>query len=171
MGEDLVTVNYYYIKKAVLEVNYIDRATGEPLAPQITDDTKHEGDSYTTEQKTFEDYDLVEVPSNAEGTLKVETDEYGNITNNKTVVTYYYVKKSAGVEEHHIDILTGEELEEPTLHEGHVGDAYDIKSKDFLSYAVATTDKDGNNVLPTNATGTMTEDKIVVNTITINQQK
>ncbi len=163
MGEDVVTVNYYYIKKAVLEVNYIDKLTGEPLTEQIVDNTKHEGDSYTTEQKAFEDYDLVEVPSNAEGTLTVETDEYGNITNNKTVVTYYYVKKSAGVEEHHIDILTGEELEKPTLHEGHVGDAYDIKSKDFLSYVVATTDKDGNNILPTNATGTMTENKIVVN--------
>ena len=162
MGEELVTVNYYYIKKAVLEVNYIDKKTGEPLTDQIVDDTKHEGDPYTTEQKTFEDYDLVEVPSNAEGTLTVETDENGNITNNKTVVTYYYVKKSAGVEEHHIDIQTGEELEPPTMHEGHVGDPYDIKSKDFLSYVVATTDKDGNNVLPTNAQGTMTEEKQVV---------
>ena len=162
MGEELVTVNYYYIKKAVLEVNYIDKNTGEPLTDQIVDDTKHEGDSYTTEQKTFEDYDLVEVPSNKDGTLTVETDEYGNITNNKTVVTYYYVKKSAGVEEHHIDIQTGEELEPPTMHEGHVGDPYDIKSKDFLSYVVATTDKDGNNVLPTNAQGTMTEEKQVV---------
>ena len=162
MGEELVTVNYYYIKKAVLEVNYIDKNTGEPLTDQIVDDTKHEGDPYTTEQKTFEDYDLVEVPSNKDGTLTVETDENGNITNNKTVVTYYYVKKSAGVEEHHIDIQTGEELEPPTMHEGHVGDPYDIKSKDFLSYVVATTDKDGNNILPTNAQGTMTEEKQVV---------
>ena len=163
MGEELVTVNYYYIKKAVLEVNYIDKTTGEPLTEQIVDDTKHEGDQYTTDKKTFEGYDLVEVPENAQGTLEVETDENGNITNNKTVVTYYYVKKSAGVEEHHIDILTGKELEEPTLHEGHVGDEYDIKSKEFLSYVVAETDKEGNNVLPTNAQGTMTEDKIVVN--------
>ena len=163
MGEELVTVNYYYIKKAVLEVNYIDKLTGEPLTEQIVDETKHEGDEYTTEQKTFENYDLIEVPSNASGTMVVETDEEGNITNNRTVVTYYYSKKSAGVEEHHIDIRTGEGLEEPTLHEGHVGDEYDIKAKEFLSYVVATTDKDGNNVLPENATGTMTEEKIVVN--------
>ena len=124
---------------------------------------KHEGDEYTTEQKTFENYDLIEVPENSTGTMVVETDEEGNITNNRTVVTYYYSKKSAGVEEHHIDIRTGEELEEPTLHEGHVGDEYDIKAKEFLSYVVATTDKDGNNVLPENAAGTMTEEKIVVN--------
>ena len=163
MGEELVTVNYYYIKKAVLEVNYIDKLTGEPLTEQIVDETKHEGDEYTTEQKTFENYDLIEVPENSTGTMVVETDEEGNITNNRTVVTYYYSKKSAGVEEHHIDIRTGEELEEPTLHEGHVGDEYDIKAKEFLSYVVATTDKDGNNVLPENAAGMMTEEKIVVN--------
>ena len=163
MGEEVVTVNYYYIKKAVLEVNYLDVLTNEPLTEQVIDDTKHEGDEYTTEQKTFDNYDLVEVPSNATGTMVVEIDEEGNITNNKTIVTYYYAQRSTGVEEHHIDILTGEDIEEPTLHEGHVGDEYDIKAKEFLSYVVATTDKDGNNVLPENAAGTMTEEKIVVN--------
>ena len=163
MGEELVTVNYYYIKKAVLEVNYIDKLTGEPLTEQIVDETKHEGDEYTTEQKTFENYDLIEVPENSTGTMVVETDEEGNITNNRTIVTYYYAKKSAGVEEHHIDILTGEDIEEPTLHEGHVGDEYDIKAKEFLSYKLVEADEEGNSMLPTNAIGTMTEEKIVVN--------
>ena len=161
--EELVIVNYYYIKKAVLEVNYIDRETGKPLAEQIIDETKHEGDSYTTEEKTFNEYDMVQLEGNKEGTMVVETDEEGNITNNRTVVTYYYAKKSAGVEEHHIDIRTGEELEKPTLHEGHIGDEYNIPSKNFLSYVVATTDKDGNNLLPENAKGKMTEEKQVVN--------
>ena len=163
MGEELVTVNYYYIKKAVLEVNYLDVLTNEALTEQVVDKTKHEGDEYTTEQKTFDNYDLVEVPSNAIGTMKVETDEEGNITNNKTTVTYYYAKKSAGVEEHHIDILTGKDIEEPTMHEGHVGDEYDIQAKEFLSYKLVEADEEGNSKLPTNATGTMTEEKIVVN--------
>ena len=163
MGEELVTVNYYYIKKAVLEVNYLDVLTNEPLTEQVIDDTKHEGDEYTTEQKTFDNYDLVEVPSNATGTMIVETDEQGNITNNRTIVTYYYAKKSAGVEEHHIDILTGEDIEEPTLHEGHVGDEYDIPSKEFLSYQLIAEDEEGNSMLPENSKGTMTEEKIVVN--------
>ena len=163
MGEEVVTVNYYYIKKAVLEVNYLDVLTNEPLTEQVIDDTKHEGDEYTTEQKTFDNYDLVEVPSNATGTMIVETDEQGNITNNRTVVTYYYSKKSAGVEEHHIDILTGKDIEEPTLHEGHVGDEYDIKAKEFLSYKLVEADEEGNSMLPDNSKGTMTEEKIVVN--------
>ena len=152
MGEELVTVNYYYIKKAVLEVNYIDRATGEPLADQIVDETKHEGDSYTTVEKTFEGYELIEEPENANGTMKVEVDEDGNIVNNRTVVTYYY-GKPAEIEEHHVDILTKEELEEPTIHKGYVGEEYNIPSKEFLSYVVAVDDGQGNNILPTNSTG------------------
>ena len=163
MGEELVTVNYYYIKKAVLEVNYLDVLTNVSLTEQVVDDTKHEGDEYTTEQKTFDNYDLVEVPSNAIGTMIVETNEQGNITNNRTIVTYYYAKKSAGIEEHHIDILTGKDIEEPTLHEGHVGDEYNIKAKEFLSYKLVEADEEGNNMLPTNSIGTMTEEKIVVN--------
>ena len=161
MGEELVTVNYYYIKKAVLEVNYIDRATGEPLADQIVDETKHEGDSYTTVEKTFEGYELIEEPENATGTMEVEVDADGNIVNNRTVVTYYY-GKPAEVEEHHIDILTKEELEEPTIHKGYVGEEYNIPWKEFLSYVVAVDDGQGNNMLPENSTGKYTEEKQVV---------
>ena len=163
MGEELVTVNYYYIKKAVLEVNYLDVLTNKPLTEQIVDNTKHEGDKYTTEEKSFEGYDLVKVEGNKEGTMVVETDETGTITNNKTIVTYYYARKSAGVVEHHIDIKTNKDIEEPILHEGHVGDEYDIKAKDFLSYKLVEKDEEGNSKLPENAKGTMTEEKIVVN--------
>ena len=162
MGEELVTVNYYYIKEAVLEVHYVDIYTNEPLTDPIIDPTRHEGDSYTTEEKVFDNYDLVEVPSNANDTMKVETDENGNITDNKTIVIYYYTQR-ASVEEHHIDILTGEDIEEPTIHNGHVGDEYNITAKDFLSYKLIEEDEEGNSMLPTNATGTMTAEKIVVN--------
>ena len=162
MGEELVTVNYYYIKEAVLEVHYVDIYTNEPLTDPIIDPTRHEGDSYTTEEKVFDNYDLVEVPSNANDTMEVETDENGNITDNKTIVIYYYTQR-ASVEEHHIDILTGEDIEEPTIHNGHVGDEYNIPAKDFLSYKLIEEDEEGNSMLPTNATGTMTAEKIVVN--------
>ena len=161
MGEELVTVNYYYIKKAVLEVNYIDILTKKPLDDKIVDKTKHEGDKYETEQKEFDGYDFVKVEGEPKGTMKVEVDEDGNIVNNKTAVTYYYAKK-AQVEEHHIDIRTGKELEEPIVHNGHVGDEYNIPSKEFLSYVVAVDDGQGNNMLPTNSTGEYTEEKQIV---------
>ena len=162
MGEELVTVNYYYIKKAVLEVHYVDIYTKEPLTEKIVDSTKHEGDLYTTEQKEFDNYDLVELPANKDGTIQVETDESGNITNNKTIVIYYYSQRAV-VEEHHIDNLTGKDIEKPTIHNGHVGDEYDIPSKEFLSYQLIEEDEEGNSKLPANSKGTMAAKKIVVN--------
>ena len=162
MGDGMVTVNYYYEKKAVLEVNYVDILTNETISEQTVDRIKHEGDTYTTSAKTLSGYDLVETPENANGTLEVEVDANGNIANNKTVVTYYYSRK-ATVEEHHIDVSTGKELERVTIHNGHVGDEYDIPSKEFLGYEVASQDKDGNNLMPENRTGKMTAQKIVVN--------
>ena len=161
MGEELVTVNYYYIKKVVLEVNYIDILTKKPLDDKIVDKTKHEGDKYETEQKEFDGYDLVKVEGEPKGTMKVEVDEEGNIVNNKTAVTYYYAKK-AQVEEHHIDIRTGKELEEPIVHNGHVGDEYNIPSKEFLSYELLTEDEEGKDMLPENSNGQMTEEKQIV---------
>ena len=161
MGEELVTVNYYYIKKVVLEVNYIDILTKKPLDDKIVDKTKHEGDKYETEQKDFDGYDFVKVEGEPKGTMKVEVDEEGNIVNNKTAVTYYYAKK-AQVEEHHIDIRTGKELEEPIVHNGHVGDEYNIPSKEFLSYELLTEDEEGKDMLPENSNGQMTEEKQIV---------
>ena len=161
MGEELVTVNYYYIKKVVLEVNYIDILTKKPLDDKIVDKTKHEGDKYETEQKEFDGYDFVKVEGEPKGTMKVEVDEDGNIVNNKTAVTYYYAKK-AQVEEHHIDIRTGKELEEPIVHNGHVGDEYNIPSKEFLSYELLTEDEEGKDMLPENSNGQMTEEKQIV---------
>lgn len=90
--------------------------------------------------------------------MEVRTDADGNIVNNKTVVTYYYAQK-AQVEEHHIDILTNDEIENPTIHDGHVGDEYNISSKEFLSYALVIVDEEGNNMLPENNTGTMNRRK------------
>ena len=55
-------------------------------------------------KKEIENYDLVEVPSNASGTMVEETDEEGNIINNRTMVEYYYTQRAI-VEEHHIDCL------------------------------------------------------------------
>ena len=161
MGEELITVNYYYIKKAVLEVNYIDISTNEPLAEPSVDNTKHEGDFYTTEEILYENYDLVEVPNNKEGIMQVEIDKDGNIVNNKTVVTYLYIRK-AQIEEHHIDIKTGAELEEPIVHNGHIGEEYNIPPKEFLGYSVAIDDGQGNNMLPTNSVGKYTEEKQIV---------
>ena len=60
--------------------SYIDVLTNEPLTEQIVDETKHEGDSYTTEEKAFENYDMIKV----EGAVTIEDKlpEGMNLVNN-----------------------------------------------------------------------------------------
>ena len=69
----------------------------------------HENDTYTTEAKTFEGYKLVESPENAKGKMKVTVNEDGTFSS-KTIVKYYYVHLSAGVDEKHIDEMSGNVL-------------------------------------------------------------
>ena len=101
MTRELIEVNYYYIKQAKVIVEYIDKNTGLALETPV-EINGHEGDSYSTESKVFEGYELVAEPENKEGLMTAET----------IYVRYYYVHKSAGVIEKHIDIMTDELLEE-----------------------------------------------------------
>ena len=172
-----IEVKYYYIRKTSVKVEYIDKITGEKL-PELVEDTEntdienpdskpqykevdsteyfygYEGDPYKTEEKTFEGYDLIEVPENAEGTMEVTKDEDGNIVT-ETKVTYYYAHKAEVIEKH-IDIKTDELLEDETIHTGHEGDKYSIDSKDFEGYDLVE------EKLPDNNEGTMTIEPIIV---------
>src|SRR5699024_4890955 len=83
--------------------------------------------------------------------------------NTETVVTYYYdkEKQDTTVVEKHIDINTGKVLAEE-IHKGKVGDGYGIPSREFEGYDLVTEDEEGNNMLPENSTGIMTEEEIEV---------
>ena len=161
MTKEVIEVKYYYIKKATVRVEYIDKETGEKLTEDITIEG-HEGDSYETEEKEFNDYNLVETPENAKGEMTVTKNEDGT-WNTETTVTYYYekAKKDTTVVEKHIDINTNKVLAEET-HKGKVGDSYDIPSREFEGYELVTEDENGNNMLPENSKGTMTEEEIEV---------
>ena len=63
MTEEEIEVNYYYEKQAKVKVEYIDKQTGNKLDEEEIQG--HVGDSYETEEKQFEGYDLVEKPSNS----------------------------------------------------------------------------------------------------------
>ena len=160
MTPELIEVKYYYIKKATIKVEYIDKLTGNKLAEDVIQNG-HEGDKYTTEQKEFEGYTLVAVPDNSEGKMNVTQNPDGSF-NTETVIKYYYTKSSGGVKEKHIDIMTGEILNEQ-VHLGSIGDEYNILSKNFEGYDLVKIDKDGNNKLPTNNKGVMTKELIEVN--------
>ena len=161
MTEELIEVKYYYIKKATVRVEYIDKETNKKLTEDEIIEG-HENDEYKTEEKEFKDYKLVETPENAEGKMTITQNPDGTY-NTETVVTYYYEKekKEATVVEKHIDINTNKVLAEET-HEGKVGDEYDIPSREFTGYDLVTKDENGKNMLPTNAKGEMTEKEIEV---------
>ena len=158
MTKELIEVKYYYIKKANVRVEYIDKTYNQKLTEDVIING-HENDSYITEEKQFDGYNLVEKPENAEGTMKITKNEDGTY-NVETVVTYYYKKQAGGVTENHIDIISKEKLAEET-HEGNVGDSYNIPSREFEGYDLVE-EENGKNMLPENAQGEMTEEEITV---------
>ena len=139
MKVEPVEVIYYYIYRSKITSEYIDKNTGEKLTEDVVQ-KGHEGDNYTTERKTFDDYKLVEVPSNADGSM----------TKDDITVTYYYVHTSGGVIVNHIDIKTGKQLLDETKEEGYEGDPYETHEENIPEYDLVK------EKYPENATGKMT---------------
>ena len=139
MKVEPVEVIYYYIYRSKVTSEYIDKNTGEKLTEDVVQ-KGHEGDNYTTERKTFDDYKLVEVPSNADGSMTKEDIK----------VTYYYVHTSGGVIVNHIDIKTGKQLLDETKEEGYEGDPYETHEENIPEYDLVK------EKYPENAVGKMT---------------
>ena len=138
-----LTVTYYYLYNTKATVQYIDKITGQILEQSTTEGL--EGDDFVTESKSFDNYILVEEP--AQKIIKMTKEEQ--------VLKYYYIHVSGGVIEKHIDVISGEVLDNKT-YEGNEGDLYDIKSKTFNNYDLVE------DRLPANAQGTMTVNPIEV---------
>ena len=139
MKVEPVEVIYYYIYRSKVTAEYIDKNTGEKLTDDVVQ-KGHEGDNYTTDRKTFDDYKLVEVPANADGSMTKEDIK----------VTYYYVHTSGGVIVNHIDIKTGKQLLDETKEEGYEGDPYETHEENIPEYDLVK------EKYPENATGKMT---------------
>ena len=141
MTEEQTVVNYYYIKQAKVKVEYIDKQTGEKLDEEEI--KGHIGNSYETEEKEFDGYELVEKPSNSTGEM----------TEEETVVKYYYARK-AEVEVKYLEKGTEYEIAEREHLEGYVGDNYETTQKDIPYYKFVEKTE--------NYKGTMQKDKITV---------
>ena len=141
MTEEPIEVNYYYIKQAKVEVEYIDKQTGEKLDE---DELKgHIGDSYETEEKNFDNYELIEIPDNTMGEMTEDT-----------IVVKYYYRRKAEVEVQYVEKNTNHQLAESDNIEGYVGDEYKTQSKDITYYKLVGQTE--------NTEGTMERDKITV---------
>ena len=84
-----ITVNYIYKRQDAgnVVIEHVDEDGNVPLdTPEVLDGSERLGDSYTSSSKSFDNYDLVSVPSNANGTF----------TSGSQTVTYVYRRRDAG---------------------------------------------------------------------------
>ena len=84
-----ITVNYIYKRQDAgnVVIEHVDEDGNVPLdTPEVLDGTERLGDNYTSSSKSFDNYDLVSVPSNANGTFISTTQ----------TVTYVYHRRDAG---------------------------------------------------------------------------
>ena len=165
MTEKQTVVEYRYIRKAKVIVEYIDKTTGEKLM-EVDKDTKaekvstveidgHEGDPYETVEKAFEKYEIVQedYPQNSKGEMKVTRNPDGTV-DIVTYVRYYYIYTQSSVVVEYKDAMTGEVLSESTTIPGKDGDSYNTKPKDIEGYDLV-------EQLSENTSGTMKKEQIV----------
>ena len=121
-----ITIIYYYAKISNVRVRYIDITSNEEIADQEVIEG-YEGKEYTTEEKEIEGYKLVKAeesyPSNSSGIMSEE----------ETVVTYYYIKEST-VTAKYIDQISNQEISEEIVLEGLEGEEYKTEEKDIEGY-------------------------------------
>ena len=145
MTPEQITVTYEYRKLSNVTVKYIDENTGKeiPGVDEITT-TYKQGESYTTEKKTIDEYTFTKDTGNTAGTVADKDIE----------VVYYYKKNSAGVITKHIDTVTKKEIAKSTTQTGLENDIYTTSPVTIDGYVLEIT--------PVNATGKMTTEQIIV---------
>ncbi|MBC1477310.1 MucBP domain-containing protein [Listeria welshimeri] len=149
-------VNYIYAKtitpveQGTVTVNYQDEQ-GNSLAP--TETLKGDvGETYTTAQKDITGYDFKEVQGNATGEFTKEAQ----------VVNYIYTQTPVPAANLTIKYLdeNGNQIHEPKIISGNVGDPYDVTGDldelQIEGYTIDTTK------LPANATGVLSNEPIQV---------
>ena len=128
-GDINVVVEFEYMAARVV-VKYVDIDTNEEIYGQIVIDGMI-GQNYATEDKLNE---INEQYTNKYELVKVEGKAEGEMTEDETVVTYYYRKVKATITTKYLDEATGEEITESEIFEGYIGDEYETTEKKLEGY-------------------------------------
>ena len=156
MTIDIIRVTYYYIRKAEVNVKYVDKATGEEIE-ETTNIKGHEDDEYNTEPKDIPGYDLIEEPANKNGTMTVDPIE----------VIYYY-RRPANVIVNYYDIDTKEKIAEEIQITGHQNDEYTTEEKDIKYYKIEKIPENKEGKMQVTVTKDENGDDIVEDTTYVN---
>lgn len=117
---DDIEVNYYYALNNSVEVNYIDNATKEILDSYTING--NQGMNYETEEKHFDNYELVEIPNNKAGVIERD----------KIIVNYCYKYKTS-LKVKYVDSYTNEVLDTVVI-DGYEGDTIQTNFKNIEGY-------------------------------------
>ena len=149
-GSDII-VKYLYQRENAGNViaTYKDEADGHELHPLVGQSGAGMlGLAYDTEAKSFDNYDLISIPTNKSGTF----------SHSNVLVEYVYRRKDAGaVRVNHIEAGTGEVLHSPSVLDGSrkLGLTYTTNSENINFYDLVG--------VPANANGIFTVEEQVVN--------
>ncbi len=121
--EGVATIKAAHATRGNLVVNYVDKKDNSKLL-ESEESSASTGTEYTTEPKDIENYDLVDVEGETQGTYKK-----GN-----TEVTYIYEKAQGEVIVHYVDMISGEKLSNDVTMNGEAGSDYETEQKEFEYY-------------------------------------
>lgn len=143
-GENVV-IFYYELKDAanVVVHHYVEGtntklAEDEVLSGKLTE-------AYKTNAKNFENYELVAIPTNANGVFTKDSQE---------VIYYYRLKKGANVTVYYFEKGTNKELSDSVVLEGKVTEAYKSEALSIANWKLVE--------ISGNAEGTFTSEEQVI---------
>ena len=142
MTDDPIVVTYYYTKTpGTVIATYVDEDGEEIADPETYTGTVDQ--EYETEEKQFDEYELIKVPENAKGTFTTDTIN----------VTYVYKLKDAKLVIKYQD-EDGNKIADDDIQTKKYCDEYDTSGKNINGYNLVGT--------PDNASGTIEKDTTTV---------
>ena len=150
INKDSVEVVYHYtLKDATLVVKYVDESGNNIDASKNRNENVHWGETYSSEQLTFTNYNFVERTGDAAS---------GTIGKNRIEVIYHYALKPATVTTHHYVDGTTNRIAEDNIQNKKYTDEYSTSKLNTtnLDYEYVRTDGDPES-------GTVSKDSYEIN--------